>query len=185
MDGLNYINIIAQLLGIIAFTISCARYFQKKKTTMMTTGILSYVFYIIHYIMIGAFAGSYTLILAIIRDYYIYLREKHHKKHRHRKLYNNLFVFLGLFFIYVVLIAINLDTPANILPLFAGLVYLFFEWFTTNKTTMEFASGLTTLPWVAYDIISFSIPALLSDLVSLFVCAIGIFKDNRHKKHKR
>ena len=85
---------------------------------------------------------------------------------------------------YASLIILNLETPTNTLPLFAGITYLTFEWFTTNKTTLKIAGGFTTLPWLFFDIISFSIAGFITDSISLLVCAAGIIKDKKLRKHK-
>ena len=177
-------EIIGQIVGVVALLLSCYRYFKKKKTDVMKVSILAYICYIIHYLLIGAIAGSYTLVIATIRDYYIYLREKHHKKHRNRKLYNNPLVFIALFSTYVTLIFFNISTVGNILPLAAGLVYLCFEWFTTNKTTLKFAGGLTTIPWIVYNILCFSIPGTITDSIQLVASFVSVAKDKRAKKRR-
>ena len=177
-------EIIGQAIGVIALLLSCYRYFKKKKTDVMKISIIAYIFYIIHYFLIGALAGSYTLVIAIIRDYYIYLREKHHKKHRSRKLYNNPLVFIALFMTYSILIFFNLSTVENILPLAAGLTYLCFEWFTTNKTTLKFAGGLTTIPWIVYNVICFSVPGTITDSIQLVASFISVAKDKKAKKRR-
>ena len=183
MENIDYIFIIGQVLGFVAFFISCIKFFKKDKATLMKYSVVSYLFYIVHFLCIGAIAGSYTLVIAAARDYYIYLREKHHKKHRTHILYNNPLVFVVLFAIYVTLIILNISEPKNILPLAAGLVYLWFEWFTTNKTTIKTAAIFTTLPWIVYSVLTFSIAGVVSDTVSVVVCAIGIFKDKKLRKH--
>lgn len=177
-------EIIGQAFGIIALLLSCYRYFKKKKTDVMKVSILAYIFYIIHYFLIGALAGSYTLIIAIIRDYYIYLREKHHKKHRSRRLFNNPLFFILLFSTYSALIIMNINSVANILPLAAGLTYFCFEWFTTNKTTLKFAGGLTTIPWIFYNIISFSIPGTITDSIQLVASFASVARDKKKRKKR-
>ncbi len=177
-------EIIGQAIGFIALILSCYRYFKKKKTDVMKFSILSYACYIVHYFLIGALAGSYTLVIAIVRDYYIYLREKHHKKHRHRKLYNNPLVFIALFSTYAVLIYLNLSTVENILPLAAGLTYLCFEWFSTNKTTLKFAGGLTTIPWIIYNILCFSIAGTITDSIQVIASFTSVTKDKRTRRRK-
>ena len=176
-------GLLGQIFGTIALAISCARYFKKKKTDVMRYSIVSYLCYIVHYFFIGALAGSYTLIIAIIRDCYIYLREKHHKKHRNRFLYNNALVFLLIFATYSILIILNISDPGNILPLAAGLVYFCAEWFTTNKTTLKIAGGITTVPWIVYNVFCFSIPGIITDSISLIICIIGVFKDKKLRKN--
>lgn len=185
MHEITPMDLLGQIFGTIALIISCARYFKKKKTDVMRYSIISYLCYIVHYFFIGALAGSYTLILAIARDYYIYLREKHHKKHRNRLLYNNALVFLILFSIYITLIILNISEPGNILPLGAGLVYLCFEWFTTNKTTLKIAGGITTVPWIIYNVLCFSIPGIITDSISVIVCIAGVMKDKKQRKKSR
>lgn len=183
MDEINYLFIIGQILGFIAFFISCIKFLKKDKASLMKYSVVSYLFYIVHFLCIGALAGSYTLCIAAFRDYYIYLREKHHKKHRTHRLYNNPIVFVLLFAIYVSLIILNVNEPKNILPLAAGLTYLFFEWFTTNKTTIKKASIATTIPWIVYSVLTFSIAGIISDSVSVVVCFIGILKDKKLRKN--
>lgn len=175
------IILIGQIIGIVSFLTSCARYFMRKKKDIIKLSIVVYIFYIIHYFMIGALAGSYALVISIFRDIYLYQRETH-KKYRHRKIYNNAFVFITFFAIYFSMILINLSEPKNILPLLAGAIYFCFEWFTTNKTTIKIASSFTNIPWVIYDIISMSYAGLISDIVSFVVAFVGITNDRLRKK---
>ena len=181
MDNINYLNLIGQAFGIFALFLSCLRYFRKKKTDLFKFSLFAYACYIVHYALIGALAGSYTLVIAIFRDYYIYLREKHHKKHRHRAIFNNVFVFIAFATVYISLIFLNLENPINTLPLVAGFTYLFFEWFITNKTTLKLAGGLTTLPWLVFDIASFSIAAI-NDVVQILASLTGVLKDKKLRK---
>ena len=184
MSEAEIIQLVGQGIGFVAFGISCIKYFKKKKSEILKISVIAYIIYIIHYILIGAIAGSYTLVIGLLRDSYIYAREKHHKKHRTRIIFNNFLVFVLFIVAYATLIIFNLDTPTNILPLAAGMVYICFEWFTTNKTTLKFASGLTNIPWIFYNLITMSIAGFLTDSLSLVVCAFGILKDKKLRKHK-
>ena len=184
MENIDIQNLVGQAFGVIALFFSCRRYFKKKRTEIMKLSLIAYLCYIAHYFLIGAFAGAYTLIIAICRDSYIYQREKHHKKHRNRFLYNNFLVFILLVLVYGSFIILNINNPTNILPLTAGLTYLCFEWFTSNKTTLKFAGGLTTLPWLFYDIFSFSVPAMITDTIGIISSGLGILKDKKLRKHK-
>lgn len=179
------IFMVGQIVGVLAFLVSASSNFNKNKEHIMRTSIIAYLFYVTHYFMIGALAGSYTLILGMTRDLYIYEREKHHKKHRSRKLYNNFVVFLLLAAIYVGLITMNIINMQwfNILPLAAGLVYLFFEWFSKSKRMLKIGGGLTTLPWLFYDAYSGSIPAFCSDTFSLIIRGIGLSRDKKKRQN--
>lgn len=184
MSTETLIQLIGQGIGIVAFIISCIRYFLRKKKDIIRISIISYVIYIVHYFLIGALAGSYALIISLFRDIYLYQREKH-KKYRHRKIYNNAFVFIVFFFVYFCLMLANINQPKDILPLLAGMVYFCFEWFTTNKTTIKIAGSITNIPWVIYDILSFSLAGLIADIISFIAAFIGITKDKkrRSKRH--
>ena len=180
----NLIQIIGQGIGIVAFIISCSRYFLRKKKDIIKISIIAYMIYIVHYFLIGALAGSYSLIISLFRDLYLYQREKH-KKYRHRKIYNNAFVFIAFFSIYFFMMLINLNQPKNILPLLAGLVYFCFEWFTTNKTTIKIAGSVTNIPWLIYDILSLSFAGITADVISFIVAFAGVTKDKRRKNRSK
>ncbi|MBP5512479.1 YgjV family protein [Candidatus Saccharibacteria bacterium] len=183
MSGEEIYLLIGQGVGVIAFITSCLRYFLRKKQDILKLSIVVYLIYIAHYFMIDAIAGSSALVISIFRDLYLYQREKHHKKHRHRRLYNNAFVFIIFFAIYASMLLINITEPKNMLPYVAGMVYFCFEWFTTNKTTLKIASSFTNIPWVIYDIISMSFAGLTADIVSFIVAFFGILKDKNRRKH--
>ena len=183
---MTFNQILGQIVGIIALSFLVSTYFKKDKASITKTMIVSNIFYIIHYFLIGALSGSYALIIAIFRDYYIYLRESCHKKHRHHVIYNNVFIFLGIFTIFVSLILLNIENPINIFPFVAGLFYFIFEWFG-NKFSVKLATGISSCFWAVYDIINFSIPGILTDTFSISACFLGLKKDydRRHKRHKK
>ena len=179
----NLKMIIGQIIGGVALFFLLSTYFKKNKTSVVKTMMLSNIFYIIHYFVLGALAGSLTLLIALPRDYYIYLREKHHKKHRHRVLYNNLFFFLIISALYVALALTQIENPVGMLPAVAGLIYFTGEWFG-NKFYTKFTSGIVTIPWFIYDVISFSIPGMATDISSASACVIGLLRDDKKRRKK-
>ena len=183
LGGLDFKEILGQIAGIAALLFLVLTYFKKDKTSITRTMMISNAFYIAHYFLIGAFSGSYALIVAILRDSYIYLREKHHKKHRHRVVYNNVLVFISIFAIYISLALVNISEPLNTLPFIAGAFYFSFEWFG-DKFFVKLASGTASIPWLIYDIVNFSIPGAVTDTLSIIACILGISKDQR-KRHPR
>lgn len=182
MNEIDYIKLIGQGIGIIAFLISCQKYFKRKKKNIIGISIVAHCIYVVHYFMIGAIAGSYAVVISIIRDGYMYLREKHHKKHRSRKIYNNALAFIVIFMLYAFSIAANFSSIKNTLPLFSGVIYFIVEWFTSNKTTLKITAGSTNLLWIIYDIINLSIAGLLADISSLIACVIGVSKDKKRRR---
>lgn len=182
--GIDILKILGQVAGVFALLFLVATYFKKNKASVTRTMLISNAFYIVHYFLLGAFSGSYALILAILRDGYIYLREKHHKKYRHRILYNNALAFIVIFSLYVTFIVINLNEPLNTLPFIAGAFYLTFEWFG-NKFSVKLASGVLSAVWLVYNILVFSIPGAIADTFSIIACIVGLLNDRRKRRHPK
>ncbi len=183
MTGEEIIFIVGQAVGIVAFLVSLIRYFMRKKKDIIKLSIICYIIYIVHYFMINAIAGSFSLIVSLVRDIYLYQREMHHKKHRHRHIYNNWLFFVIFFMAYATMMVMSLENPLNILPSLGGMLYLCFEWFTTNKTTLKIASSVSNIPWIFYDIISMSAAGIISNSISFIVAFMGISKDKKLRKH--
>ena len=78
----------------------------------------------------------------------------------------------------------NLDNFMNILPFAAGLFYFTFEWFG-NKFSVKVSSGITSGIWLFYDVSSFSIPGICTDIISILACLIGVRKDYLKRNKKR
>lgn len=184
MGEKNITYIIGQVVGAVALAFLISTYFKKDKASITRTMIISNAFYVAHYFIIGALSGSYALFIAIFRDYYIYLREKHHKKHRHRSIYNNVLVHILIVIIYASLIAVNFENPMNALPLVAGLYYFAFEWFG-NKLLVKAASGTASIMWLAYDVTNLSIPGIITDVFSISACIIGLIRDDKRRHPKK
>jgi hypothetical protein len=183
-DNINIIYVIGQAIGIIAFFLTLTEYFQKKKENIMKIAIFAYLIFMVHYIMIGAFTGSYSRFIALGRDSYIYAREKHHKKHRHRLLYNNFLVFVFFVVVYSTCIFFERGTPLNMLPLFSGLIYFIFEWFG-NKVQTKIAGGATTVLWLIYNIANFSIFGICTDILGITASILGTTRDIKRRKNSK
>ena len=73
------INVVAQIIGFIAFIASLISYHRKSKKAILSSMLISYVLFIIHYLLIGAYSGCITKVLAIFRNYFIILKDKYKK----------------------------------------------------------------------------------------------------------
>ena len=181
---MDYTYVLAQIIGSIAFALSIVRFFQKNKELVMKFSILTSTLHIIHYILLGAIFGCYTLIIALFRDFYIYQREKHHKKYRHRFLFNNILVLIFFATIYLIFISLEIKNPINILPPIAGLIYLFAEWFA-NKIELKIWAAITSAPWLIYDFSVVSIPGILLDISIIIASLIGAYRDSKKRERRR
>lgn len=71
------IYVIAQIIGFVAFVVSLIAYHRKDKKTILGNMIISNILNLIHYLLLGAFSGCVTKLLAIFRDYFIIFKEKY------------------------------------------------------------------------------------------------------------
>ncbi len=71
------IYVIAQIIGFVAFVVSLIAYHRKDKKTILGNMIISNILNLIYYLLLGAFSGCVTKLLAIFRDYFIIFKEKY------------------------------------------------------------------------------------------------------------
>ena len=76
---IDLIYVIAQIIGFFAFAITLFAYHRKDKKTILGNMIISNILNLSHYLLLGAFSGCVTKLLAIFRNYFIILKEKYPK----------------------------------------------------------------------------------------------------------
>lgn len=64
----NMIYIIAQIIGFISFIVSLLAYHRKKKEKIFQTMMIANVLDIVHYLLLNAYSGCVTKIIALIRN---------------------------------------------------------------------------------------------------------------------
>ena len=133
--------------------------------------VLSNILNLIHYFLLGAYSGCITKLLAIFRDYFIILKEKH------SKLSNILYLFIFIM-LYVVASIFTYNGILSILPLLAALIYIIFIWNGNEKKKKKVAFFCYFL-WLVYNIFVFSIAGIVSNIIAIistFVAIISIKK---------
>jgi len=76
---MNKFYIISQIAGFIAFILSLIAYHKKKKSKIFQTMMVANVLDIIHYILLGAYGGCITKVIALVRNQIIIVKEKNKK----------------------------------------------------------------------------------------------------------
>ena len=113
--------ILSQIAGFIAFILSLIAYHRKKKEKIFQTMVLTNALEIIHYLLLGAFSGCITKIIALIRNIVIVVKDKH-------KAFNNVLIFIIFLLIYIISGILTYENIYSILPILAATIYLFFVW---------------------------------------------------------
>ena len=76
---MNIVYLISQIVGFVAFVISLIAYHRKKKEKIFKTMMLANLLDITHYLLLGAYSGCLTKVIALVRNEIIILKEKKEK----------------------------------------------------------------------------------------------------------
>ena len=109
------IYIISQILAFISFVLGILAYHASKKEKIVLTVVAANTLNLIHYVLLGATTGYITKIIAILRDFFIVLKDK---KHRNSDIVLIIFVIL-----YVTIAVFTYENIYSLLPLAAALTY--------------------------------------------------------------
>ncbi len=165
------IYIVAQIIGFIAFTVSLIAYHRKEKKNILSNMLLSNILNLIHYLLLGAFSGCITKLLAIVRDYFIIFKEKHSKFSN--KVYLMLFILL-----YIIAAVFTYNGILSILPLVAAIIYIIFIW-NGNEVIIKKTAFFCNFLWLIYNVFVLSIAGIISNIISLLSNLIAIINTKK------
>ena len=163
----------AQILGFIAFLISLYAYQKVNKKDILLCMIISNIINLVHYLILGAYSGCITKVIAIFRDIFIVLKEKN------KRLSSVLFLIIFL----LIYVGVSIYTFTNILslfPLLAAIIYIIPTWLGNSKTVKKTALFCYVL-WLIYNIYVLSIAGVTANIVSIVSIIIGL-KRGMNKK---
>ena len=160
------IYVIAQIIGFMAFIVALISYHQKTKKKIFSTMVFCHILYIIHYLLLNAYSGFTTKILAVLRDSFIVIKDRFSKTTNHIVL----FIFIIL---YIVAAIFTYNGILSILPLLAALIYIIFIW---NGTALQVkkAAFYCYFLWLIYNIFVLSIAGIIANIVSIISTFIAI-----------
>lgn len=171
---ISAVYIVSQVVGFIAFVLSLVAYHQEKKKTIFQTMIISNLLEIIHYILLGAYSGCITKVIALIRNEIIIVKEKNKK-------IDNYIVLIGLFIIYLISGILTYENIYSILPILAATIYLFFVW-NGDELKVKKVAFYCYFIWLIYNICVFSIAGITSNIVSIISTFIATYNQKRSNR---
>ena len=163
--------IIAQIIGFISLGISLIAYHRKEKKSIMTNLVICNSLKIIHYLLLEAYSGCITKIIAIIRDITIILQEKH------PKLSSNI-ILLFFSILYVVAAIFTYQGILSIFSLVAALIYTIFIW-NGDELKIKKTAFFCYFLWLVYNIYASSISEVISNILGIVSTYIAIKNTNR------
>lgn len=160
---------LGQIIGLGAFFLFLVAYHRKKKNDILSNMIISNLFNLVHYILLDAYSGFVTKIMAICRDLFILLKEKY-------KSLSNIFYLFVFLIIYIILGIITYDGIASLFPVVAAFIYIIPIW-NGNEKVIRKVAFLSYFLWLFYNVYVFSIAGILSNVVSIISLMIAIRKN--------
>lgn len=169
---MNTIYLTSQIVGFIAFIISLIAYHRNKKEKIFRTMLLANLLDIIHYLLLGAYSGCITKIIALVRNKIIIIKEKNKK-------FNSVIVLILLFVVYLLSGILTYENIFSILPILAAMIYLYFVW-NGNELKVKKVAFYCYFLWLIYNICVFSIAGIISNCVSIISTFIAVHNERKH-----
>ena len=183
---MEFIDMIAQGIGIFAMVFNIFSYQQKNQKTVILFQLFGGMLFGIHYWMLGATVGALMNVIAVIRAIVFIFKEKLHADH----------IAWTVGFITVFLVSYVLTfTVFGKEPTPLNFVFEFLPVIGMTALTIGFRCrdakairqfGLISSPsWLIYNIVNFSIGAICCEVISLISILIGMMRLDSKKAQKK
>lgn len=170
----TYLYIASQIFGTCGFIISLIAYHRKTKKKILRNMVLSNILNLIHYLLLGAYSGCITKVLAIARDSFIIKKEKNPKLSKSIYLY--IFILL-----YVLASIFTYKGILSLLPLLAAFIYFVYVW-NGNEYKIKKVGFLTNFLWLAYNIYILSVVGIITHIISTISTYIALINYKKEKQ---
>ena len=166
--------ILAQIIGFIAFFVSLIAYHRKDKKNILINMITANIINLFHYLLLGAYSGCITKLLAIFRDCFIIFKKNCNN-------FLNYFYLLFFIILYIIASIFTFNGILSILPLLAALIYTIFIW-NGNELRLKKIAFICYFIWLIYNIFVMSISGIVSNVISIVSTLIAIKNEKRRCK---
>ena len=166
----------SQILEIIALIITLIAYQLKTKKQIFKGMCIANIFDIAHYLLLNAYSGFSTKLMALIRNLFIIEKEKNKKLNKK--------LFLILFIIcYIVLGIYTFKNIYSILPFTAAIIYMIVVW-NGNELQVKKIAFICYFIWLIYNICIHSIMAVIANIISLILTYIAYYNRKKEENEK-
>lgn len=163
-------------VGIIAVVLAIIAYQCKGRTKLLIVQSVCSAFWVLYFLMLGAFIGMAMNFFNVIRNLIFSQKEKH-------KWANSpawLCVFLAIILTFCVLTFNNWYDIISIV----GTVILTIGNFCSNKKTILILSLIGSPMWVVYGLFAGSYVGVASDALNIFAISYALIKHIKENKTK-
>ena len=180
---MNATAIIAQIVGLFAMAFNIFSYQQRTQKRAIAFQLGGSTLFAINYLMLGAVVGGILNAVGIVRALVFLNREKLKATHPAW--------LMGFSAVYLLSYALTFTVFGKEATLF-NLIVEFLPVIGMTATTISFRLsdakairrfGLISSPsWLVYNIVSFSVGAIICEVLSLGSIVIGMLRLDRNKK---
>lgn len=166
--------IVANMIGGISFIVTLIAYHRKIKKKIFENMIIANVLDVIHYLVLGAYSGFITKVVALIRNFVIVKKEKF-------KWLSSKLVLVLFIIIYVITGYMTYTNIWSICCILAAIIYLIWCW-NGNELQVKKAAFYCYFLWLIYNISVQSYAGITLNVVSIISTYIALM--NERKKIK-
>ncbi len=168
--GGSYI-FIAYGVGVVAAVLAIVAYQCKNRVSLLIVQSVCSAFWMLYFLMIGAFIGMAMNFYNVIRNLVFSQKEKH--KWANSKIW--LFVFLAIILTFCLLTFNNWYDVISII----GTIILTVGNFCSSKKTILTLSFVAMPMWIVYGVFAGSYVGLVSDTFTTFAIGYALFRKNK------
>lgn len=185
------IEIIAQVIGVLAVALFLFSYLQKKRSHIIGFNVTSRCLYILQYILLGAFEGAVLDVAGAVSSVLAQKKNASFIK-RHFRLFligiDLIIVALGILTIFISTNAAGISPFSykgliGLLPIAGVLLHTSAFWIDDEKIIRR-VSLLGSPFWFAYNLLSGAYGSCIGDLLSMVSILISMFRYDFKRKEK-
>ncbi len=167
-QDIDTVFIIAQIIGFFAMGFAIGSYQLKNRVSIILAQNFSNAFWVIQYLLLGAYSAVVVNVIAIIRNAVYSLRGKY-------KFADSIWVPVFSAVAFIISGIFTYETPFDILPCVA-MVLASFAFFMKNEVYIRYLSLTVAAPWVVFSAYSGSIAGVLSDSITFISIIVAIIR---------
>ena len=169
---------VSQLIGIAAVGLYLLSYQLKKRKQIVWATCISNAFYVLQYVLLGAFSGAVMDTLSTVGSFLA--GKKNSPLFRRYSRWFALLCFSLITVSGVVIAAVRRDW-IELIPIVGALLQTGGLWFEDEQTIRKF--GLSAAPfWLVYNIISRAYGAAIGSMLAIVSSLIAILRYRKNKE---
>lgn len=178
---MNYLFIIAQVFGLFGSISMIISMWQKTRKKMLWFLTFDNIFYTIHYMLLGAYAGAVNNVVGIFRTFTF-------GKKNTTEFYKKNYILYIIIFAYAVFGIVTYDGISSLFPSIASIIYCVVIWLD-NPKNIRLGTAFMLLLWFLYNIGVKSYIGMITEgclfIATVFaIVKIDILKIKEGKKKK-